>query len=144
MKNLLVVLLLVSIPLISFSNDANEKERIKKVIESAYVDGIFNKSDAQAIKEGWYFDCDILIYIPQRDACIKNPAYGFAIRAEKGGKALHPGTTFKIPYIHVSGYAAIAIVEIYQDGKQIYTDYMNFYKFSDAWKIVTKTYYEHK
>ena len=143
MKKTVIVLLMI-IPFFGFSQDDKEKESIKKVIETAYVDGLFNESNVDAIKKGWYFDCDIMVYIPQRDVCYKNPAYGFVVRAEKGGKGLHPGTTFKIPYVHVTGYAAIAIVEIFQDGKQKYTDYMNLYKFKDGWKIATKTYYEHE
>jgi hypothetical protein len=54
---------------------------------------------------------------------------------------LTPGTTCKIPLVHVTGYAAMAIVEIYNEEKQIYTDYMNLYKFGNGWKIVTKTFY---
>jgi len=118
-----------------------EKEIIRNVIVTSYVDGIFNEGSVNKIKLGWYPECDINIYNVQKDTCIKSKAFRFIPMFEKNPVGLTPGTTCKIPMVHVTGYAAIAIVEIYHGGKQIYTDYMNLYKFSNGWKIVTKTFY---
>ena len=38
-------------------------------------------------------------------------------------------TTFKIPFIEIEGYAATAKVEVSQQGKHIYSDYLSLYKF---------------
>lgn len=119
----------------------NEKEAIRNVIVTAYVDGIFNEGNVKKIMLGWYPACDINIYNELTDTCIKSKAYRFIPMFEKNPVGLTPGTTSKIPLVHVTGYAAIAIVEIYHGEKQIYTDYMNLYKFADGWKIVTKTFY---
>jgi hypothetical protein len=119
----------------------NEKEAIRNVIVTSYVDGIFNEGNVNKIKLGWYPACDINIYNVLKDTCTKSKAYRFITMFEKNPVGLAPGTTCKIPLVHVTGYAAIAIVEIYNKEKQIYTDYMNLYKFVDGWKIVTKTFY---
>ena len=40
--------------------------------------------------------------------------------------------------------SALAIVKVFYDSKQKYTDFMNLYKFQNGWKVVTKTFYTHK
>jgi len=147
MKNLINYLVfaisVIALPNVSIAQGTqeNEKEAIKSVIISAYVDGIFNEGNVNKIKAGWYPTCDINIYNVQKDTCTKSKAYNFIPMFERNPVGLTPGTTCKIPLVHVTGYAAIAIVEIYLGEKQIYTDYMNLYKFKNGWKIVTKTFY---
>jgi len=140
---LTVSIMVIALQSFSFAQDPqeNEKEAIKNVIVTAYVDGIFNEGNVNKIKAGWYPTCDINIYNAQKDTCTKSKAYRFIPMFERNPVGLAPGTTYKIPLVHLTGYAAIAIVEIYLGKKQIYTDYMNLYKFADGWKIVTKTFY---
>lgn len=78
-------------------NHEKEKQAIEAVIKTAYIDGIFNKGDVDAIKKGWYFDCDIMIQLKNKGSCYKNPAYSFVKLYEKGIPAIQPGTTHKIP-----------------------------------------------
>ncbi|PKP35346.1 MAG: hypothetical protein CVU00_02770 [Bacteroidetes bacterium HGW-Bacteroidetes-17] len=147
MKNLIsfltMAIMVIALPVASLAqeNQENEKEAIKNVIVSAYVDGIFNEGNVNKIKAGWYPECDINIYNEINDTCTKSKAFRFIPMFERNPVGLTPGTTYKIPMVHITGYAAIAIVEIYHKEKQIYTDYMNLYKFRDGWKIVTKTFY---
>lgn len=145
MKNIIVLLsicIFLSATLKAQGNNAEEKEALKKVIVDSYVNGVFNKGDATAIKKGWYYDCDIVIF--QKGvwgSILKIPAYFFVERFEKEPGPHKTGTTYEFTYVHVVGYAGIAIVEIFQERKHIYTDFLNLYKFDDGWKIVTKTYY---
>lgn len=145
MKNfivLFIVCMFLGITLYAQENQELEKAAIKKVIVDSYVDGVFNKGDAAAIKKGWYYDCDIVVF--QKGAwgsILKVPAYFFVERFEKEPGPHKAGTTYEFNYVHVAGYAGMAIVEIFQEGKHIYTDFLNLYKFDDGWKIVTKTYY---
>lgn len=118
-----------------------ENEAIKKVIVDAYIDGVFNKGDASLIRKGCHPDCDVLVLAQGR--LVKAPAYSYADRLEKNPGPVHAGTTYKFADIHVTGYAGLAIVEIFQEGKPIYTDYISLYKFDDGWKLVTKIYYSH-
>ncbi len=147
MKKIVLSLLAVVFVLVLQAQDKDkiEKSAIKKVIKDSYIDGIFNNGDAKAVEKGWYWDCDINVYNERMDEVMKNPSYYFVKIFENGAKAFHPGTTFEIPLIHVTGYAAIAVVNVFQDDKQIYTDYMNLYKLKKGgWQIVTKTYFSHQ
>jgi hypothetical protein len=146
-KSVVSVLTMTIILIASFGfsqktdDQEKEKQAIEKVIRTSYVDGIFNEGSVDKIKTGWYPSCDICIYSVSKDTCTKSKAYRFIPMFEKNPAGLAPGTTCKIPFIHVTGYEAIAIVEIYLEERQVYTDYMNLYKFADGWKIVTKTFY---
>ena len=62
-------------------------------------------------------------------------------RAVEAGQLPELETTAKYPMIDISGNAAVAKVELYRGGKQIFTDYLSLYKFDDGWKIVSKIYY---
>lgn len=118
-----------------------ENEAIKKVIVDAYIDGVFNKGDASLIRKGCHPDCDVLVLAEGR--LMKAQAYSYADRFEKNPGPVLEGITYKFTDIHVTGYAGLAIVEIFHEGKPVYTDYISLYKFDDGWKLVTKIYYSH-
>jgi len=119
--------------------DTVEIENVKKTVVEAYVEGIFLQGNAKLLKKGWHPECDIVIF--QNGGITKLPAKYWIDRLEKNPKPLDPSVTYKFIDVKVTGYAAIAIIEIYSDGKQVYTDYMCLYKFNDGWKIATKIYY---
>ena len=118
-----------------------EEEAIKKVIFDAYIEGIFNKGNAALARNGFHPDCNALIL--RQDQLLKISAYSYVERFEKNPGPLRAGTTHQFTNVHVTGYAAMAIVEIYQDSEHIYTDYISLYKFNSGWKVVTKIYYAH-
>jgi len=35
----------------------------------------------------------------------------------------------------------VARVELFKEGKHLFTDYMSLYRFQEGWKIVAKKYY---
>lgn len=119
--------------------DSVEVENIKKTVVEAYVEGIFLQGNAKLLKKGWHPDCDIVIF--ENGGITKLPAKYWIDRLEKNPKPLDPMVTYKFIDVKVTGYAAIAIIEIFSNGKQIYTDYMSLYKFKEGWKIATKIYY---
>lgn len=119
--------------------DSVEVENIKKTVVEAYVEGIFLQGNAKLLKKGWHPECDIVIF--ENGGITKLPAKYWVDRLEKNPKPLDPMVTYKFIDVKVTGYAAIAIIEIFSNGKQIYTDYMCLYKFKEGWKIVTKIYY---
>jgi hypothetical protein len=43
----------------------------------------------------------------------------------------------------VAGNAGNVVLELSRDGKKIFTDNLLLYKFSEGWRIVSKTYYRH-
>jgi hypothetical protein len=49
-------------------------------------------------------------------------------------------STSALPGRRDRGSAALCRVEIERDGKHVFTDFLNLYKFEDGWKIVGKTF----
>lgn len=121
------------------SQNQNEIDAVKQIVVEAYVDGLFNKANVKAIKNGFHEDCDIVVL--KDDKIRKIKAAAWIEKFEKDPKPLFPGTQYEFTDVRVAGYAAIAVVEIYQKEKHIYTDFLNLYKFASGWKVVTKTYY---
>ena len=119
--------------------DTEEIESVKKTVVEAYVEGIFLQGNAKLLKKGWHPECDIVIF--ENGELKKLPAKYWIDRLEKNPKPLDPNVTYKFVDVKVTGYAAVAIIEIFSNEKQIYTDYMCLYKFKDGWKIATKIYY---
>lgn len=140
MKAQIISILLVLNSLIVFAKQDEAKE-IKNVIVQSYIEGIFLKGDAALVSKGWHPDCDIVIL---KDGNLtKLSAKYWVDRFEKKPGPLDKNVTHKITEVKVTGYAAIAIVEVYTSGKHLYTDYMCMYKFKDGWKIVTKIFYHY-
>jgi hypothetical protein len=119
---------------------------VKKVIEKAYIEGVHLNRDAAAMKAG--FHEDFMMLINKKDKLNKFPIADW-IKSTEQSKLKNPDppkykTTWDIPMVDVTGYAAVAKIEILRDGKMIYTDYMSLYKLNDGWKIVSKIYFSHK
>ena len=122
-----------------------EKENIKKVILSAYIDGIHNKGEISQIEEGFLPGFNLLML--QRNRLNKLPIYNW-IESSKARKAQNP-----VPFteeqkmkceflnIDVEGPAAVAKIKLSKAGKDIYIDFLSLYKFKEGWKIVSKIYY---
>lgn len=122
-----------------------DREEIIGVIEKSYVAGMLNAPDAESIRAGWYHSADIHVFLTSRDTCITGKIDGF-IRMASGGVERPSMPEVKAIYrdIAIAGSAAVAIVEIFADENQIYTDFLNLYRFKNGWKIVTKTFFEHQ
>ncbi len=123
----------------------NEKSAIKKVIMSAYVDGLHNKGDLKATKKGFHPGFDLLIM--RNNKLEKLPIYNWLASA-KERKAKDPSpiketdkTKCKFLNIDVTGNVAVAKIELSKHGKPIFIDYLSMYKFKQGWRIVGKVYY---
>jgi len=124
-----------------------EKEAVKKAIIDGYIKGVFLKGDPELIKKSWYESCDIAYFEPKSRKLIKGSAVKyFENYFEKKPGPFNENITYEFTDVTVSGYAAVAIVEIYNKdkSKHIYTDYLCLYRFDDGWKIATKTYYDYR
>lgn len=143
MKRLSFILAIICISLASFSQGQDEKEAIIKVIDASYVQGIQNRKNVENIEKGFHPGFNLL-GVDNQDNLTKYPIYTWSAnigRAVEAGQMPETTTTAKYPMIDITGNAAIAKVELYRDGKQIFTDYLSLYKFDDGWKIVSKIYY---
>ncbi len=130
----------------SFAADVDaDVQAVKKVIEDAYVKGIHIDRDVAAVRGG--FDPAFIMFRLEKGAVAPMTIDEWVAGIEKSKKE-NPGplpkkTTHEFSMVDVTGDAAVARVEIYKDGKHVFTDYMSLYKLADGWKIVGKVYYRH-
>lgn len=126
-----------------------EKEAIKQVIQTAYVDGLQNYvSSINEIEAGFHPGFNLL-GVNKANMLTKFPIYSW-IESTKKKKDQHPEgrpeeekITCKYNSIDVTGNAAMAKIELHQKDKKLFTDYLQLYKFDEGWRIVSKIYHRH-
>lgn len=146
-KTILAIALLAMIPIFLLAQEESkeDKEAIKKVITVSYVDGLQNKGPVEDIEMGFHPGFELLGM--RNDDLTKWPIYSWVMYHEnKLSEDPAPPkedevVTAKFPLIDVTGTAAIAKVELYKGGEQIFTDYLSLYKFEEGWQIVSKVYF---
>lgn len=149
MKKNIVLLIVVFFTTISLmaQETENEENAIKKVIQTAYIDGLQNKGKVEDIKKGFHPGFNLLGL--NHNMLTKFPIYSWIESFEnKKAKDSTPPTkdklvTCKYVLIDVTGNAAMAKIELYRNKELLFTDYLQLYKFDRGWKIVSKIYYRH-
>ena len=149
MKRLFATILLIAVSFTFGMAQAveEEKEAIKKVIQTAYVEGLQNEGDAAKIDAGFHPGFDLL-GIGKGDQIWKLPIYTWKERAlddVKSGKKPKPAeetVTVNFLSVDVTGTAAVVKLEFLVGGKKTYVDYISLYKFASGWKIVNKIFYK--
>lgn len=139
----LIAIFLAAIPSAAFSQDGSDEAAIKTLVQQAYVDGLLNLGDLEKTRAG--FHPDFVLLGLRNNQLSRLPIADWIASAEKGkaaGRKPSP-TTCKFASIDITGYAAAVKLELFQNGKQIYTDYLSLYKFGEGWKIVGKIYFSH-
>ena len=146
MKKTILISLII---LLSFSalfaqdEQANEKELIKQVIQTAYVDGLCNNADEEAVNEGFHPGFNLLS-AGKGNSMWKIPIYNWIEMAEggkeKGNKYSFQNelTTVKFLFIDIAGKVAVTKIEFYEGEEMKFIDYLSLMKFKDGWKIVSK------
>lgn len=125
------------------SASADEKA-ITDVIESAYVDGLQNWGDIEAIRAGFHPSFELLT--KTKDNQIQKLPIGQWIESVEARKAKNPEgpekiITADILEIDITVDAAAVKLDLIRDDTRIFTDYLLLYKFSEGWRIVGKIYY---
>jgi hypothetical protein len=146
MKKSLSLLLIITLAFLSFANAQNEENAIKEVIQSAYIDGIHNLGDMDAIEKGFHPGFDLLIK-NENGQLVKYPIYSW-LESTKKRKAENPEgpeekTTVEFIDIDITGESAVAKIDLFRDGKRTFTDYLFLYKFPEGWRIVSKVYHRY-
>lgn len=127
------------------ASDKNKEESVIKVIEGAYVKGVFTVGDPVAMEEGFHEGFSLKGI---RDGELSELAIAKWIEIIKKKKAdgqFPPKLKYKFEYplVEITGTTAMVKIEIFKDDKQIYTDYILLLKFSNGWKITDKIYFRH-
>lgn len=138
-----LVILLSFSALFAQDEQSKEKELIKQVIQLAYVDGLCNNADEDAVKKGFHPGFELLS-AGKGNAMWKLPIYNWMEIAKegeaKGNKYSFQDeyTTVKFLFIDIAGNIAVAKIEFYEGEELNYIDYLSLMKFEDGWKIVSK------
>jgi hypothetical protein len=148
MRKIALFALMISITILSFSQEEmkSDKEAIKKLVQTAYIDGLQNKGDLDQTRSGFHPGFNLLIM--KNGMLEKLPIYNWIVYAEmKKAKDPDPPSeeekvTCEFLDIDITGTAAVVKLKFLKGGKHIYTDYLSLYKFEDSWKIVSKIFYK--
>ncbi len=144
----LFMLVFVCLPVLLAAQVDPEKEAIKKVIQTAYVDGLQNKGPVTDIEKGFHPGFELLGN--KNNELTKFPIYSWIMYHKKRlVENPNPPTaeelvTSKFPLIDITGNAAMVKIELYKGGNILFTDYLSLYKFEEGWQIVSKIYFRHE
>lgn len=129
------------------AQSTDDKEAIKKVIQTGYVDGLQNFGDMEVTKKCFYPGFFITNYNPANNQINHTPIYNWIESVEKtkaSGNIPARKVTVEFEMIDITGYTAMAKIKLFENGtKLLFTDYLLLYKFEEGWKIVQKTYMRH-
>ena len=134
---------LIVAPVAALAQTPPEADAIKALVQTAYVDGLQNLGDLEKTKAGFHPD---FVLLGLRDGALTRlPIAEWIASAgkRKADGAKPPLTTCKFLTVDVTGSAASLKLELHQNDKRVFTDYLSLYKFPDGWKIVGKIYYRH-
>ena len=144
-KIFVLILGLVFVIGLMASDEAAEKAAVIKVIEDAYLNGICNAGDVEAVKKGFHEDFSLkginngklsVLPISQWIEIIKK-------RKAEGNYPPKEKTRFEYPLIDITGNAAMVKIKFMRGNNHIYTDYLLLLKFSEGWRITDKIYFRH-
>jgi hypothetical protein len=150
MKKLILLFVLLfssTIILLAQEEVQKEKELIKQVVQSAYVDGLCNNADVEAINKGFHPGF-ALMGAGKGNTMWKYPIYNWVENAkagkERGFKYSFQNelTTIKFLFVDVAGNVATAKIEFYEGSDAKFIDYLSLIKFEAGWKIVSKIFYK--
>ena len=132
----IVLVFAAALPLLA--GDADDAA-IMEVVDRAYVQGIHIDGDAAKVRSGMH---DSFVMLVRTDTGVNQVTRDQWISRLKprDASAPRPDVKANIEVLDRSGDAAVAKVQLFRDGKQIFTDYISLYRFTDGWKLVGKTF----
>ena len=146
MKKTLILFVMAIMGTVGQSHaQSTDEAAVKRVIQEAYIDGIQNLGDLDAVRNGFHPDFEMLIN--RNGQLSKLPISQWLERLEQR-KANPPATappkvTGKFLDVDITGNAAMVKLELHRENRLIFTDYLLLYKFGNSWRIVSKSYFQH-
>lgn len=140
MKYLLSLMLLIG----TFSTFAQtDEEAVKQIIQTAYIDGIQNGGSIDEIRKGFHPTFTMLRNMENTIKPLSIDEWITNIeKSKKENTAPAPAKAEgKFLNVDVTGTAAVVKLELYRGGKKMFTDYLVLSKFTDGWKIISKSFY---
>lgn len=118
------------------------KDKIKKVIEEAYIQGVHESQNENLIRKGFHEDFSMLVF--QNNNIQKVVLDEWMERVEKlkqdSPDIWNQKTKCEFILVDYSGNTAVVKVNVFKGQMHFSTDYMLLYEFNDGWKIVSKIF----
>jgi hypothetical protein len=144
MKKTFLLLTLTAFTISASLGQSSDEDAIKQVINVAYIGGIQNNGSSDDIRKGFHATFSMLRLVDNDIKPFPIEEWIAAIEKRKNeGTPAAPTAIGKFVNVDVTGNAAIVKLELYRDNKKTFTDYLVLYKFTEGWKIVSKTYFRH-
>lgn len=120
------------------------EEAVQQVVTKAYVQGIHNNGPVADIRAGFHPTFAMLRLADNTVKPYTIDEWVASIEKNRAeGKTSSVRTEAKFVRVSVSGTAASVELELYREGKRIFTDYLLLYQFAEGWRIVSKSFYRH-
>lgn len=143
MSKILLSLVFLAVATAAFAQSADETA-IKGVITSAYIEGIQNRGSIDDIRKGFHPSFTMLRVIDNEVKPL--PIEEWITNLEKARKDT-PATTVRTEgtflSVDVTGTAAVVKLELTRAGKKTFTDYLVLAKFTEGWRIISKSFYRY-
>jgi hypothetical protein len=120
-----------------------EEEAVKQVVSSAYIEGIQNRGDVAAIRKGFHPSFNMLRLVDNAIVPVAIEDWITTLEKNKAQNTPLIKTTGKFINVDITGNAAVVKLELYREEKKVFTDYIALYKFTEGWRIVSKTFHRH-
>ena len=140
------ILFFLGMSLFAQTDIEEEKEAIKKVINTAYLEWLQNEGDLEKIDSGIHPGF-VLLGKGQGEAMWKLPINQWKDRVkERKAEGYYPRTgedkiSINFKHIDVTGTAAMVKLEFFVGDTLTYVDYISLYKFDGKWMMVNKIFY---
>ena len=116
-----------------------DEARIIAVVDQAYVHGVHMNADPAKMRAGMD---DAFVMFVLTDKGVTQLTRDAWIERLKTAKP-RPDTKADIKVLDRTGNAAVVKVDLFRDGKQIFTDYISLYQVNGEWKLVGKVFHRH-
>jgi hypothetical protein len=123
---------------------ASDEELVKQVVQTAYVDGIQNRGNTEDIRRGFHPSFSMLRLVNNEIKPLPIEEWITNIeKAKANNEPAQPKAEAKFVNVDITGNAAVVKLDLFRSGKRTFTDYLVLYKFTEGWRIVSKTYFKH-
>jgi hypothetical protein len=140
---LLSAVFVVLMGLSTLNAKSQDSERIKDVVNKAYVEAIHNNGDLNEAREGFHPEFQMFVL---RNGSLSKVSINDWIQRIENGRNRNQNTpsekaSAKYLSVDVTQNVASVKLELHRGSKLLFTDYLYLYKIGNDWKIVSKVYH---
>jgi putative lumazine-binding protein len=120
-----------------------DEAAIIAAVDHAYVHGVHIDADAQMMRDGMDPSFVMFVLTDKGVTQVTRDQWIERLTASKKPDAPKPNVKANIKVLDRSVNTAVAKVDLFRDGKQLFTDYILLYKLPEGWKLVGKAFQRH-